>query len=168
MLKNKFNAHGFSLIEMIIVVAFLTILMAIAIPNYLNFQKKAKAAEARANLGAIRRSMTAYYSENDNFGIGNVGTLVFGSGDNQGTPFGASSTARGDPNPWISDTRFSVLGFNAEGGVYFNYSLSTNNLSGDQASFTAMASADLDRNGNISHYYMSNSSLALSHVGDRF
>lgn len=154
---------GFTLVELIVVVAFLSILMAIAIPNYLNFQKKAKATEARSNLGAIRSAMTAHYAENSTYNIGNLGTIVLTTADNNGSPFGQSSTAIGLNKPWDPGTCFSVVGFNAEGAVYMNYSLET-----ADTSFTAMASADLDRDSQISHYYLSKDSTTIAHIGDDF
>ena len=50
MLKGK---KGFTLIELMIVVAIIGILAAIAIPNFLKFQAKSKTSEAKTNLGAI-------------------------------------------------------------------------------------------------------------------
>jgi prepilin-type N-terminal cleavage/methylation domain-containing protein len=48
------NQKGFSLIEMMIVVALLGILAAIAIPTYMGIQKKGKRTEYRANLEIIK------------------------------------------------------------------------------------------------------------------
>jgi len=50
------------------IVAVLGILAAIAIPDFLKFQSKAKQSEARMNLGAIFTAEVAYYGEHDRFG----------------------------------------------------------------------------------------------------
>ncbi len=61
------NEKGFTLIELMIVVAIIGILAAIAIPNFLKYQCKAKQGEAKSNLGSIARCEEAYYAEYDNY-----------------------------------------------------------------------------------------------------
>ncbi|WP_414645174.1 type IV pilin protein, partial [Candidatus Deferrimicrobium sp.] len=53
MLRGKKGKKGFTLIELMIVVAIIGILAAIAIPNFLRFQAKSKQSEAKTNLGGI-------------------------------------------------------------------------------------------------------------------
>ncbi len=60
-LKNK---KGFTLIELMIVVAILGILAAVAIPMYINYQNKAKTSEAPINIDAIKKGEISQYSVN--------------------------------------------------------------------------------------------------------
>jgi type IV pilus assembly protein PilA len=55
------NKKGFTLIELMIVVAIIGILAAIAIPNFVKFQAKGKQSEANSNLKAIFSAQKANY-----------------------------------------------------------------------------------------------------------
>jgi type IV pilus assembly protein PilA len=61
------SGKGFTLIELMIVVAIIGILAAIAIPSFLRFQAKAKQSEVRQNLGAIYTAYQTYYTDYSTF-----------------------------------------------------------------------------------------------------
>jgi type IV pilus assembly protein PilA len=58
---------GFTLIELMIVVAIIGVLAAIAIPNFLKFQCKSKTSEAKNMLKGIYTANVAYSGETESF-----------------------------------------------------------------------------------------------------
>src|SRR4051812_31199962 len=58
---------GFTLIELMIVVAIIGILAAIAIPNFIKFQARSKQAEVKANLKSVFTAQKSYFQEKDTF-----------------------------------------------------------------------------------------------------
>jgi type IV pilus assembly protein PilA len=68
------NRKGFTLIELMIVVAIIGILAAIAIPNFLRFQAKSKQSEAKELLSTVYTAETAYFAEQNVYGtLSNAG-----------------------------------------------------------------------------------------------
>ncbi len=78
------DGRGFTLIELMIVVAIIGILAGIAIPNYLTYQARAKQSEAKIGLGGIFTTATAFFADNNTFvatpaqlGYSQTGTLRY-------------------------------------------------------------------------------------------
>jgi type IV pilus assembly protein PilA len=59
---NKLK-RGFTLIELMIVVAIIGLLAALAIPNFIKFQARSKQSEARSNLKAVFTAEKSYYGD---------------------------------------------------------------------------------------------------------
>ncbi len=59
---RKHAQQGFTLIELMIVVAIIGILAAIAIPAYQDYTARAQAAEATTLLGGLKSSIAEYYN----------------------------------------------------------------------------------------------------------
>ncbi|MBF0259678.1 MAG: prepilin-type N-terminal cleavage/methylation domain-containing protein [Desulfamplus sp.] len=111
--RIKKNQKGFTLIELMIVVAIIGILAAIAIPNFLQYQMKAKTAEAKTNIGAIRTSQEAYAAENDVY-------LLAGPQPAAGGSTKVAFVAAG--------TDFATIGFAPAGLVYYSYGVAAGGI----------------------------------------
>jgi type IV pilus assembly protein PilA len=139
MLKALRKQEGFTLIELMIVVAIIGILAAIAIPNFLQYQMKSRQSEAKTNLGAIKTSLVSWQGERGCYlavaraplnvpvaGTKSAPTNWFGTPPAPIIPTPASATG------WCSVAgvggsvgNFAALGFEPSGMVLFNYSVST-------------------------------------------
>lgn len=58
------KVSGFSLIELMIVVAIIGIIAAIALPGYSEYVRRGKAAEATSTLADLKNKMEQYYQDN--------------------------------------------------------------------------------------------------------
>ena len=105
------NRKGFTLIELMIVVAIIGILAAIAIPNFLKFQAKSKQSEAKTNLKAIYTAETGYYGEHNTYNaFDRVHWAPIGTSQRYTYDLGSAS---GIPSPPGAGTVFSFVGSSA-------------------------------------------------------
>lgn len=64
---SKSRQSGFSLVELMVVVAIIGILAALAVPKFQSFQAKARQSEAKNNLSHIYTLEMSYYGDNDTY-----------------------------------------------------------------------------------------------------
>jgi prepilin-type N-terminal cleavage/methylation domain-containing protein len=119
---------GFTLVELIMVVTIMFVLLAIAIPSYKVFARRARASEAVYQLGAIRTHQISYKVTN--------GTYL----ELQKHPPGNVPT---EYQPWgnPADENWDKLGFSINIRVRYQYSARPG-TSGINTSFVAMAQTD--------------------------
>lgn len=65
LLKKGGRNEGFTLVELMVVVAIIGILSVVAIPNFKQYQAKSKTSEAKIQLSGMYTAMSAFYSDND-------------------------------------------------------------------------------------------------------
>ena len=132
---------GFTLIELMLVVAIIGTIAAIAIPSFVRYQLRARRSEAYANLASIAKAQDSYFAAN--------GVFV-----NSGAPQPGGGLG-GNKRVWTAaaDTAFSTLGFRPEGNVYFDYDSNASTATspcGCTTCFTATAYGNLDSDGTVS------------------
>lgn len=137
-MNRKIGKKGFTLIELMIVVAIIGILAAIAIPNFRNYQLKAKRGELPTNLKAIKTAEVAFQAENDTFQA-----LTFSP--RAGTAAALNSSKTG----WIDNGGFNTIGWQPSGNVYGAYNSSSGNILAD---ITGLSRSDIDDDGTMANY----------------
>lgn len=126
MSKQWKEQKGFTLIELMIVVAIIGILAAIAIPNFLQYQMKSRQAEAKTNLQAIKTSEVAFQAERGCYiGIAVEGVVAPAAGVKT-VPFtwGAGLPPTPAGALWCTAVYggwFADIGFKATGNVNYQY-----------------------------------------------
>lgn len=125
---SRRNTTGFSLVELMIVVAIIGILAAIAIPNFVAMQLKAKRSEVPSNVDGIKTSEVAYEAAFDEY---------LDCTDKPGTLTKA-------PVDWtVSGDNFSVIGWKPDGAIRGSYAV-TNAGATD---FLVTGRSDVDGDG---------------------
>ncbi|MFO0728861.1 MAG: prepilin-type N-terminal cleavage/methylation domain-containing protein [Myxococcota bacterium] len=111
---------GFTLIEIMIVVAIIAIIASVAIPRYYYFQLHTKRAEAYVQLGTIRASEEAFLASYDNYAAcAPTPAVLPGMFKTAWVPMpcppGCSAL-----NPAVCTT-FECIGFRSNAAVFFQY-----------------------------------------------
>jgi len=139
-MKTKIQ-KGFTLIELMIVVAIIGILAAVAIPSFMDYMKRAKKSEAGLQLNKIGKNAKRAYSESSTYVSGTAGQLPSKPGTG-GCCGGPNNHCAAVPASFASDAVWKNLDFQIDEPSLFYY-----DYTGAAATFTAKATGDLDCDG---------------------
>jgi type IV pilus assembly protein PilA len=136
--------RGFTLIELMIVVAIIGILAAVAIPAFMDYIRRSKKTEASLQLNKIGKNSKRSYMENSTYVVGTAKTAPkkpAGGGCCGGTGTKANTCAA-SPALFTADTVWTALEFEIDEDTLFYY-----DYDGAATSYTAKATGDLDCDG---------------------
>lgn len=175
---------GFSLVELMIVVAIIGVLATIGIPTFRTMVQKAKKSEAKVALGALYTSETAFFSEYGTYGnlLDKVGfdldgapaTRTYTTGFFAGNCQTAQSTAspsKTQPNGSALNVAFPAY----YGGSQYTLAAKTtpassaicgNGVPTDGSSFTAAASGEVSPKAGQDDIWTIDNNRALANVQD--
>jgi len=157
--------EGFTLIELMIVVAIIGILAAIAIPAFVNYVKRSKTSEAGANLKSLFQGAASYYeSENWNGDLVLPGAsaaaathCVVASGSASWTANDAKYVVDWDAEFAGGNESYAALNFAPADPLYYEYDIiSSGDACGngptDNTIYSFEAVGDLDADGSFSTF----------------
>jgi type IV pilus assembly protein PilA len=138
---------GFTLVELMIVVAILGILAAAALPAFMKYVRRSKTTEALANVRKLYDASVAYYAVDRGARGGSILPKQFPVSQSMTPLAGTCCASRGNkcaPNEALwQTTTWTALNFSVNDPFYYSYAYTSSGT--DTASqFTAGAYGDLD------------------------
>jgi len=124
---TKAKKSGFTLIELMIVVAIIGILAAIAIPKFADLIRKSGEGASKGNLGSVRSALSIYYGDMEGQYPDRMSSLTVGGKYLANVPNAKTPNYHADSSGEINgDTALSATPSDVGGWVYNNLAGNTN------------------------------------------
>lgn len=168
---NRLRNNSFTLIELLIVVAIIGILAAIAVPNFLNAQIRAKVTRVEADFRQLATALESYRMDNSAYPVAHLIDQKIASGT-ASTRFYALSTPVTYINFYPHDPfgKEQVQGvFHTETYDYYDWTsvnIANTGAAATRGAYWRIASAGPDRVQNVGTTVDYNASNGLNSWGD--
>ena len=180
----KNSKKGFTLVELMVVVAIMGILASIGVPQFQKFQAKARQGEAKSLLGGLYGAQKAYSAESQSFSscLNGIGFVPEGANRNYAIGFTAAGSncgpdgAQGCDSLFSGGANISCIAASGQGSVFFYTATAKAGLAGKQTavgasgttiaqnSFTAGASGSISNSTTVTDAWTINEAKVLKNA----